>query len=361
LSEEQAAVLRSCPRCTWLAQGVNHASAAVRDVLRRDSADAADLPVHQPNSCSCACTCSSRLPPRALSRSVFGRLFLLFDSRLALNGGFSSSSPFSARVPASSSSSSSSAAAAGAPRGFVDFESFVAGVKLFTQSERMERIRALFFLAQQEFDDEDDRDEDAGKNGEGADAHADDPALLGRTRVTRRGFVQLVSLFEELYHGRSLLLPAAPSPPPSASPAGSPVLQGMLPAWQGTATSRTKRQESDDGIVSSSSFPWSSTSPPPARPLLSSEASARMFVSMAFEKAGADQARARSIHAPLPRAHSNSSSGIDGTAAANAPSLGCPSPVPAHDSDTMDLHSFAQSIQLHPLINSFFRLDSMSD
>jgi hypothetical protein len=88
-----------------------------------------------------------------------------------------------------------------------------------------------------------------------------------------------------------------------------------------------------------------------------------MFVSMAFEKAGVDQARARSIHAPLPRAHNNSSStgGIEGTAAANAPSFGFPSPVPAHDSDTMDLHSFAQSIQLHPLINSFFRLDSMSD
>ena len=318
--------LQTCPRCTWLADG-----AASQPLIAAAIAQSPPPPVSAAAAafsssgslrrrCTCRCTCVSRMS--GLSSSVFGRLFRLFDSR------------------------------GGVYRGFLDFDSFLFGTSLFTQSNRAQRLRAVFTMAAGEADP-------AAHTAAGnvlvlddAEATAEEAHVV-RGRVTRAGFVALVQDFETLYHGYAMM-PAPEQPPSAGGETAAPPPASLPAAWRSTGGATHPASAASPVPVASPS----SSAPPPRPVVLSSLASSQMFVDMAFEKAAADRARASkakdSAAAPLPPSSSP-------TAAARLTAAQPAAPAVISADDSLSYESFAACIVLHPLISNFFRLDAIAD
>ena len=324
----EARPLQSCPRCTWLSDSTSVSpgvTAAIEST--RPTASSEDCALAPFQQCTCGCSCISRVS--GLETSVFGRLFLLLDGRSGLH------------------------------RGYLDFEDFVAGCKIFTASNRAQRLRAVFRMAL--LASADGRGDDAEQAQAHVDAGADAAAVVSaadqseshvvRGRVSRAGFTALVALFEELYHGHSYI--AQPVSAPSASPPGAPVevqqpqpqpqIPASLPAsWLPASPSGKKASDDSSGSAAPSS---------PAL-LLSSQASSRMFVDAMFEKAAADRQR-RAIQRW--ERGEDLAEAFDPTAATDLSPTGADGEL-----DSLSYESFAHCIVLHPLISNFFRLDELA-
>jgi hypothetical protein len=308
--------LRTCPRCTWAMESKPDGE------TDKNSTEAASSALQSTKECTCRCGCAERglLQSPACPPSVFSILFHYFDS----------SSFHSTSTPPGSASSASSAAAAGVvaaglgltggSRGYIDFEVFVRACWMMTQSSREERLAAVFCMAggKQEPDDE-TGDFAAGSTPPPSSSPRVSPSFspspspssspaAPRGRILRHQFESFVQAFEELYHGTSVV----------------------------TISANQQQQQRGASVQ-------------PIR-MLSSLASAKMFIAMSFEKERQnDRARANSCAAAEDgeEEHEEQSSSL--LSATGSPD------------DSLSYESFAAFIVLHPLISGFFRLDHIVD